>query len=730
MIIEKKHKQFNNQTNLFNNIMKKYLNFAFLSAIALAGTCCFTACSDSEGVLEQKVTEQKDVNPTNSVNTQFVLNVATSASATRSSATDVQQNNNFRGMDNVKLFAFNTGTKKAVQKDNVFGAFYDLDKLLAQGSVTADASNRIVNINIPIGTDAFLFYGKAMKGENTDDTEGKIDYDVSITSDGKLQTKFSLQSRASTTDRSVLKQTEDFVADIINALFSPSHTYTKDGASETTTMTMLGLGAQYAEEKDKEANLKTMTPLELSLGEAFYRISTIGSTEFRAGCADAILSTMADLKTTLKTVTAATPTGTQETAAKALAELVNTKFATFFNWNTSTGEVTFNDASALKGTADLSTNWGSNTTITDAILGGFPQYFGLPAGCSLLTYDTTTKKFKYKNSAGTNILEQALYNRDKVMFPAELTYYCNGPIRTSNTDRMTSGYPNGTTNWTTDAQWTGDWTAEASAVTSSTRAAALIPNVNYGVAMLQSRVKLADVENFEDNRYANTGEDDQLIAKANVKLKLTGIIIGGQCPQVGWDFLRRQADDDFNYMIYDNRIAGYAKGAGVAIPTDGGTSADNYTLVFDNYRCGTTIADAGAQTDQNDVNVALEFVNEGDDFWGQGNLVRKGTTFYLLAMLPKPTTEQAAAFQWPSTAATGNVNRFYEVPPIDNTGVSRKIARVFVQDYKTTATFVIGAKSLQNALVTVPDLRSTQMSFGLSVDLTWKSGITYDNISL
>ena len=55
--------------------------------------------------------------------------------------------------------------------------------------------------------------------ENTDDTEGKIDYDVSITSDGKLQTKFSLQSRASTTDRSVLKQTEDFVADIINALF-------------------------------------------------------------------------------------------------------------------------------------------------------------------------------------------------------------------------------------------------------------------------------------------------------------------------------------------------------------------------------------------------------------------------------------------------------------------------------------------------------------------------------
>ena len=86
---------------------------------------------------------------------------------------------------------------------------------------------------------------------------------------------------------------------------------------------------------------------------------------------------------------------------------------------------------------------------------------------------------------------------------------------------------------------------------------------------------------------------------------------------------------------------------------------------------------------------------------------------------------QVLSFQWPGTT-DADVNRFYEVPPIAENGASIKIPRVFVQDYRTTATFTIGKNSLKNALVTVPDLRSTQMSFGLSVDLAWKPGITYD----
>jgi hypothetical protein len=58
-------------------------------------------------------------------------------------------------------------------------------------------------------------------------------------------------------------------------------------------------------------------------------------------------------------------------------------------------------------------------------------------------------------------------------------------------------------------------------------------------------------------------------------------------------------------------------------------------------------------------------------------------------------------------------------------GESKKIARVFIQDFVTNATFRIGATSLQNAYYSVPDLRASQMSLGLSVDLQWLPGIDY-----
>jgi hypothetical protein len=48
----------------------------------------------------------------------------------------------------------------------------------------------------------------------------------------------------------------------------------------------------------------------------------------------------------------------------------------------------------------------------------------------------------------------------------------------------------------------------------------------------------------------------------------------------------------------------------------------------------------------------------------------------------------------------------------------------------TTANFVIGSTSLQHALVAVPDLRSGQISLGLSVDLKWQTGLRFNDVVL
>ena len=59
---------------------------------------------------------------------------------------------------------------------------------------------------------------------------------------------------------------------------------------------------------------------------------------------------------------------------------------------------------------------------------------------------------------------------------------------------------------------------------------------------------------------------------------------------------------------------------------------------------------------------------------------------------------------------------------------------MFKQDYKTIANFSIAqgtantanTKGLAAAYNTVPDLRTPQLELGLSVDLTWQTGITFD----
>ena len=90
------------------------------------------------------------------------------------------------------------------------------------------------------------------------------------------------------------------------------------------------------------------------------------------------------------------------------------------------------------------------------------------------------------------------------------------------------------------------------------------------------------------------------------------------------------------------------------------------------------------------------YKNTGQDFYGKDGIVPNGGKFYLVGQLN------------PTSKTLTNV-----------TNVS-----VFLKDYTTTATVKIS--SLQNAYNTIPDLRANEMELGLSVDLEWTTGVSYD----
>ena len=705
-------------------MMKKYFNFALLSAIALTGTIGFTACSSSDDVAA--VENNPTYDPVKgTVKSQFVLNIASNVKTTRSGATTVQAGGeNFRGIDNTLLFAFKTSGKGFVDA-TIAGAAaanrYDLGTVAAAGSLNnkndeSAKSHRILELAMPTGTDAMLFYGKAIKSSTDKDEEvGKVTY--SIPASIATGFSFALNNRvAGNSDK--YEHAAQILAAIMTKIVNVSGTYTvvkanypswpgSDGDVLTSTWKEMNPEAKPGGQG------RTLSPLEEILHKAFTTLTSYGPNELRGGSSNAIHTTVKDLYSVTIKVANATPTSPYEELAKHLAQQINTQITNFFTSSENEAITGFKGVDGIKSAMGTSWNNDWNDVVSTDISkdnSGFPTTFNLPEGAAQLEYTASTNTFSHKHP-GTSLLDKSTTTQPTAYtFPAELMYYCNSGLRTSNTEKTDAKFPNGVTNWDTEAQWTTNgWESGSNVVTSATRATAMTKNVNYGVAMLKTTVQIKEgVSALEDNRKAlNPGEENKSFSPTNINFTWTGVIIGGQPASVDWQFL--PTTTSFDKLVYDNHVAGLV--AGTAVPTTAGqTSTPNYTILFDNYIASET---------QNKVRVALQFVNNGDDFWGRDNLVRKGQTFYLVAELDPGTKDVT----WDS---------YYQIPPLNASGISTKTPRVFIQDYMTTATFSFFANdaahtsSLQNAYVTLPDLRSSQLSFGLSVDLDWRTGMSFD----
>ena len=504
-----------------------------------------------------------------------------------------------------------------------------------------------------------------------------------------------------------------------------------------------------------------MAPFEELLGNSYNAFMTVRPGELRSGGGLSVARQMNDLYIVMSEASVSAATNEREEIAKYVIDVIVEYLEKFFTDTT--------DGLRWKGVNDvraLIANYVGNKVPSSAIntnLGGtgvnqriatlnnFPTVFDLPLGSSTMTKytgTTTAEKengFFYYDSHAIDIsgmvppgtpAAQSVMSVHDYTYPPALLYFGNSPIRVSTDNAIrNSDYLDGAVNWETGTWDATKWEGIGH-VTSATRAVAMINNIQYGVGQLKTTVKYSDeaiANGLQDNNQANhngstSDPNNVFVPGTDGSLSLTGILIGGQPSKVGWDYLPVEGAT-FTKMIYDKRMNS-ASGSittdgstyALLVPNNGDESEPNFTLVYDNYRRPASSTATPVQAA--DVYVALEFQNNlSKDFWGNANIVRQGGTFYLLGKLTLASAK--APFDWTKISSI--------MPPYNAAGetlTGDAYVRIFMEDFVTSAQFVINETSLQRAYVTVPDLRSSKLSFGLSVDLSWSSGLVFENVIL
>ncbi|MBR4919794.1 MAG: hypothetical protein IKZ62_00525 [Prevotella sp.] len=276
---------------------------------------------------------------------------------------------------------------------------------------------------------------------------------------------------------------------------------------------------------------------------------------------------------------------------------------------------------------------------------------GLPDGAAALRWIASEDAFLVRTM--TTTLDN-INGINRYTYPAELWYYVNSTIKTSDKEVGEAVYQ-GTSEWST---LLAKYDEESVAVT--TKSAAVVDPLQYGVGRLQMTLNEITASSLKDSKNAN------VIYSATNGFKLTGVIIGGQ-HTVGFDFkpMGEQSNVDARF-IYDTQVGNHENNAAITVNT----------LVLQSY-------------DGEKVPVILEMTNKtGQKFAGKDGIIYPNTKFYLV----------------------GEIN-----PAGQGTGVCAN--RVFTQDYTTEVTMTI--TSLANAYSCMPDLLSPRLEIGVQVQTKW-----------
>ena len=641
------------------NMMRKYL--LTLAAFVAAATS-FTACSSEEDAAESsKVNELGEP-----VKAQFTISIPMTTGATTRMLPSVVQSsitnvgNDFRGINDIRLFP-SAVAMGSFNGTSPIGHYIYLRDLLKPTTATVteeipkgqllNASKSVLygNVQLQIGTQTFLFYGKAI-GKSNDAQSGYTSADYF---------KYGW----------LTKTMNEVASDVSGFKFSP--TGIVDVAEATATTNASNIRTAIC------AYLKNIADAEVTGGEAWRSTTNAGFAALfssfvgmKAGSSTNLAVAIKDLYFTCKEIY----DDNGNLLAKAICDAIN-----------NTDYVTIDETTTPK------------TLTFKSNIDNYPSVINLPDGAAVIHYEAGTDGkavFSYLETSA-NYTSMNVNGIGTYAYPANLYYWGKSDILTSESSQQDHFTP--TMTWD-NAEGTGIFNYYNSAnttITSKTRSVILKKQVQYGVGRLDFSVAASG--SLTGGKLADNGIGTNAHSIDPTKIKLTGILIGGQ-KNVGWDFT---PIDGTEYTLYDNLLVSQdvVKEEGETEKTKGIALATSLSTFSPLGR--TLVLETAGGTDEK-VNVALEFVNNDQDFYGKDGIVPKGCKFYLVGALEITPTASGAT----TTKPEGYTDD-----------------KVFKQDYVTIAKFQIN--SLANAENTIPDLRNPKVELGLSVDLTWQDGVEF-----
>ena len=509
--------------------MKKFRFFSFASAMLLASAAGMISCSSDS------------IEPTGGsgatgqvVKTQFAINIPYGGNSSTNQAKKVtrmtdemtqQSGKPFRGISDIVLLTFNGNPSTAGNTE----ATSIIDIGTDGNAYAQDKHSKLYrDIEIPVGTNHMLFYGRATKkSDATDFQAGKItDVGTKTTENVLANISHELTPINSTANFT----TDTYAGKIIDALNSIANAKVTDG----TDYTWAAIG--------NETTLPSwLTENEKKFLAARYKEFT----KLKAGSKTSVVEFIKNLQTALVGETGATTIPAER-----------------------------------KLTKEIYDKCGEALTAIESI--DFPGKFNLPDGAASLSWIAGESKFAYNAPENVTIGSGNYINYQNICYPAELSYFVNTTTMVSDKDMSNLSEFPAYNDWTnpTGANWTGK-NFEESAVTNTTKTVGLKEPVQYSVAVLKSTVR-CNAATLEDNAKQIGGSNtDQQISVPTDGFKVTGILIGGQPASVDWQY-EPVSTESFANTIYDKVMNG-----SMVAKNETSASNANYTLVFDNKKSDT-----------------------------------------------------------------------------------------------------------------------------------------------